>query len=69
VTAETLVFERMHASRRMLIALNFSATAQNVSHQRTLAVLLSTTRRQRPRDRSSRVSLDAYEGIIAEVWG
>jgi alpha-glucosidase len=67
VTPEVLVFERIRDSRRLLVALNFSATAQNVSYPCDISVLLSSTSRERYDGRSSRVSLDAYEGVVAEV--
>jgi alpha-glucosidase len=69
VTPEILVFERIYASRRLLVALNFSAIPQTIPCQQNVAVLLSTAPGQRWHDPAARVSLAAYEGVIAEVTG
>ena len=69
VTPEILVFERMYVSRRLLVALNFSAIPQTIPCQQNVAVLLSTAPGQRWHDPAARVSLAAYEGVIAEVTG
>lgn len=65
-TPELLVFERRYQTRRLIVALNFSATLQNVSHQPEVRVLLSTLR-LRSADPVSQLHLQAHEGVIAEV--
>jgi alpha-glucosidase len=67
-TPELLVYERQHESRRLLIALNFSATSQELSLQQAVRIRLSNISRSMSNDRTSLLNLCAHEGVIAECF-
>ena len=66
-TEAVLVYERRHANRRLLVALNMSAQPQDVPEVSGMLVLLSTYLDRTGRDGTARLRLRPGEGVITEV--
>lgn len=67
-TGEVLAYERAYEGRRLLVALNFSSTAQRFDAEANLGHVLCSTHMDRADDRAREVlSLRPDEGVIVEM--